>query len=150
MYIDTITITGADDNVDRDALYDLSDKYPIVEWGLLRHPAKSGTPRYPSNDWCEQFDRYAPEFVSRSIHICGDAALKFCNGDLSIVRNSSFHSPRYERIQVNVPHGYTLEPGEIADLLIRSNSVIPTIVQMYSITVPIIMALIKKQEGPFV
>lgn len=152
MYLDHITITGADDHVDRNALYELSDKYPFVQWGILYHSEKQGTPRYPSNEWVDKFDRYAPSFVSRNVHLCGSDAKAFCTGDLSIVRYSAYGSPSYESIQVNIPEGFALltKPQDVADLFIRSSKVIPTIIQMNDYTRPVIDALQKKESGNFV
>jgi hypothetical protein len=153
MYIDKVTITGVDDSVDRGLLYDLSDRFPFVEWGVLYHPGSEGKPRYPSDDWIEKFDRYAPDFVSRSVHLCGEAATAFCDGDLSVVRDSAYHSPRYGGIQVNIHDGIRRGVNsfsEIADLLIRSNKVVPTIVQLNDITRPIVSALSKKRDGNYV
>jgi len=152
MYLDHITITGVDDHVDRNALYELSDKYPFVQWGILYYSVKEGTPRYPSDDWVEKFDRYAPSFVNKNVHICGTDAKAFCTGDLSIVRYSAFGSPSYKSIQVNIPEGFAIanKPQDIADLFIRSCNVIQTIIQMNDYTRPVIDALQKKKGGSFV
>jgi hypothetical protein len=151
MYLDHVTITGADDHVDRNALYELSDKYPFVQWGILYYSEKEGKPRYPSNEWVEKFDRYAPDFVSKNVHLCGSDAKAFCNGDLSIVRYSAYGSPSYESIQVNIPEGFAIatKPQDVADLFIRSCIVIPTIIQMNDYTRPIVDALQKKESGNF-
>jgi len=153
MYIDTVTITGADDSVDRNELYDLSDRFPFVEWGILYNPGKEGKPRYPSDEWVEKFDRYAPSFVSKAVHLCGKSATDFCNGDLSVVRDAAYHSPCYGRVQVNIheeAHIGDRSYSEIADLLIRSNSVVPTIIQLNDLTRPIVKALSKKENGNYV
>jgi phosphoribosylanthranilate isomerase len=152
MYLDNITITGADDHVDRNALYELSDKYSFVTWGILYYSEKEGTPRYPSKEWVEKFDRYAPEFVQRNVHLCGSNARDFCNGDLSIVRYSAYGSPRYDSIQVNIPDGMLTfkSPYEIADLFIRSSKIITTIIQMNKNNKRIIEALQKREGGNFV
>lgn len=153
MYIDTVTITGVDDSVDRNALYELSDRFPFVEWGVLYHPGKEGNPRYPSDEWVEKFDRYAPDFVSRSVHLCGDAVTEFCDGDLSVARDAAYHSPSYERLQVNIHEGIPRDRisfSEVADLLVRSNSVVPTIIQLNDITLPFVAELSKKRHGNYV
>lgn len=70
----TVTITGADDRVDPEALYHLSVKYPFVEWGILRSQSRLGTPRYPSNEWCARLARSAPEGMNLAVHLCGEWA----------------------------------------------------------------------------
>lgn len=46
----TVTITGADDDVDPSALEDLSDEFPFVEWGILRSAKREG-PDYMRMKW---------------------------------------------------------------------------------------------------
>lgn len=74
MNVKIITITGADDRVDPEALYHLSVKYPFVEWGILRSQSRLGTPRYPSNEWCDNLARAAPEGMNLAVHLCGEWA----------------------------------------------------------------------------
>jgi hypothetical protein len=154
MYIDGITISGADDAVDPARLYELSDKYPFVEWGILDYPEKSGSERYPSDEWIEKFDRFAPRFVRRAIHLCGGATDQFCSGDLSVVRDAAYHEPTFDRVQVNLtPKILAMySPSEIARLLIVSNSVVPTIIQANDITLSVIVSLTqgKDAEGKYV
>ena len=152
MIMNKVTITGADDHVDRNVLYELSDKYPFVEWGILYHSDKEGTPRYPSDEWVEKFDKWAPSFVNSGVHLCGSDAADFCDGDLSIVRYSAYGSPSYNSIQVNVPGEYSIssKADEIADLFIRSSKCISTVIQMNDYTRPIVESLQKKEDGNFV
>jgi phosphoribosylanthranilate isomerase len=148
MYIDGITISGADDAVDPARLYDLSYRYPFVEWGILHHPEKSGSERYPSDKWIEKFDTFAPRFVRRAIHLCGGAVDQFCSGDLSVVRNAAYHDPTFDRVQVNLtPKILAMySPSEIARLLIVSNSVVPTIIQANDITLSVIVSLTQGKD----
>ncbi len=152
MYIDRVTLAGVDDNVDRNELYELSDLYPFVQWGILLYKEKRGKPRYPSNEWIDKFDRYAPEFVSRNVHLCGSNAYDFCTGDLSVVRYSAYGHPRYDSIQVNIPGGFGIADmaGDVADLFVRSSKVITTIIQANDYSNPIVNALQKKECGNFV
>jgi hypothetical protein len=154
MYIDGITISGADDAVDPARLYELSDKYPFVEWGILYHPEKSGSERYPSDKWIEKFDRFAPRFVRRSIHLCGGAADQFCSGDLTASRDAAYHDPTFDRVQVNItPKIMAMyNPSEIARLLIVSNSMVPTIIQANDITLSVLVSLTQGEdpEGRYV
>lgn len=154
MYIDGITISGADDAVDPARLYDLSYRYPFVEWGILYHPEKSGSERYPSDKWIEKFDTFAPRFVRRAIHLCGGAADQFCSGDLSVVRDAAYHDPTFDRVQVNLtPKIIAMYgPSEITRLLITSNGAVPTIVQANDITLSVIVSLTqgKNKEGKYV
>lgn len=148
MRIEKVTITGADDKVDPYKLYDLSDRYPFVEWGILYYPDKMGTPRFPSCSWMYRFDKYAPSFVEKSIHLCGGSATTFCGGDLSIMRNSVFHTPNYNRIQVNIhPACINQNEAAIADLFTRSGNVVNTIIQANEITTNIILEILKSRKS---
>jgi hypothetical protein len=49
MIINRLTITGADDMVNRDDLLALEKEFPFIEWGILFSKDREGTPRYPSD-----------------------------------------------------------------------------------------------------
>lgn len=72
-----VTITGADDNTEIMDLFDLSARFPFVEWGILFSQSKSGVPRYPSLEWVEELCELAPHFYKKgsslnfSSHLCG-------------------------------------------------------------------------------
>jgi len=97
MKITKVTMTGADDKNSRAALYELSDLYDLIEWGILIYPKKTGTPRYPSNYFIEQFMKWKPDFVKTAGHLCGSAVDYFFAGKSS---ENSKYSP-FDRIQLN-------------------------------------------------
>jgi hypothetical protein len=72
-----VTITGADDETPTMDLFDLSERYPFVEWGILFSQAKAGVPRYPSHDWVEELCELHSAFKKKnskpnlSAHLCG-------------------------------------------------------------------------------
>lgn len=72
MRLDRVTITGADDSVDVDALVDLSIDFPFVEWGILLSEKRTGGPRFPSETWIADLMNLdcADELVL-SGHLCG-------------------------------------------------------------------------------
>lgn len=76
MKLTRVTITGADDDVDPEALLDLSAEFPYVEWGVLRGGQdRLGTRRYPMPEWVSRLHAVAQ--VSRmrwSLHLCGELA----------------------------------------------------------------------------
>lgn len=79
MKIKTVTITGADDNTDIDALMKIHNHYPFVEFGILFSRSRQGTSRYPSLEWVKLLQEEAfshcmskmPE-IKLSAHLCGD------------------------------------------------------------------------------
>ena len=74
-----VTITGADDAVDPEALFRLSSIFQFVEWGILYSAKRAGSPRFPSVAWIERF--IALHINSRrartSLHLCGSACRDF-------------------------------------------------------------------------
>lgn len=99
----TVTITGADDDVDPAALEDLSREFPFVEWGILRSTKREGTPRYPSRKWVRAVLRLAD--INRiSLHLCGEDARQAQRGIFNSVVQL------FNRIQIN---GYKLADGPI-------------------------------------
>lgn len=102
MYLDTVTITGIDDSVDRNDLYNLSDEYSFVEWGMLYYEEKMNRPRFPSWYWMTQFIHHKPKYVKCSAHLCGKHITEtFLNCDKWNKTYSEFISD-FNRIQLNL------------------------------------------------
>lgn len=110
MSLTRITLTGVDQFTDRLKLFTLSQKYPIVEWGILYNFYKKDNYRYPNH----QFVRDIPDFfncrgMKSSIHFCKNSALDIISRlgiehdkDLNLVQQESFNlANRYSRIQLN-------------------------------------------------
>lgn len=89
-----ITLTGADERTDIDALVELVHANPLVEIGLLLTLSPEGCPRYPSLAW---IDKAAAKLSGRcALHVCGAAARALLiDGGLATVTR---HAPR---VQVN-------------------------------------------------
>jgi len=103
----TVTITGADDDVDPYQLVHLSRFYPFVEWGILSSEKRRGTSRYPvarypSFHWIRELEGLARSHeMQLSMHLCGaESRLAATSG-----REFRPHPP-WGRVQLN---GY--EPG---------------------------------------
>jgi hypothetical protein len=68
----SVTITGADDGVNPLDLISLSADFPFVEWGLLFSKKRTGTARYPTEEWTKKFIGAGIEKGVRvSLHLCG-------------------------------------------------------------------------------
>jgi hypothetical protein len=80
MILKTVTITGADDKVNPEELYELSKEFPFVEWGILWYPKKMDQPRYPSKQWIKTLFDGNLKNVNISLHICGADAENFAFG----------------------------------------------------------------------
>jgi|SRR6185437_10203915 len=72
MKLTKVTITGADDKTDIQQLVDLSFRFSFVEWGILVSKAKTGSRRFPSEDWINAFTvEAAKNNLNVATHICG-------------------------------------------------------------------------------
>lgn len=80
-----LTITGADDSVDPQALVDLSQEFPFVEWAFLVSPSREGGPRYPRGgkleDFCQQLSG-----SDIAVHLCGRSARSVYQGSPAPIR----------------------------------------------------------------
>lgn len=71
MKLDCVTITGADDSIEPEALLPITEKYPFVEWGILFSGKQQGTARYPSYNWLGRLKTVAPNIPRLCAHLCG-------------------------------------------------------------------------------
>lgn len=96
--IDRVTITGADDRTSIQALVDLSQEFPFVEWGILASQKRIGTQRFPSADWCARFAREGQ--LQISMHLCGELSRRLFSGETAIL-DAPIPWYSVDRIQVN-------------------------------------------------
>lgn len=102
MRLTRVTITGADDGVERSELQRLSEEFPFVEWAILLSKKRQGMPRYPSSDWIVTFVGNAYRHLHIAGHLCGEWARDAHDGPFlwAITNHGTFE--RLERLQVNV------------------------------------------------
>lgn len=93
--LNTVTISGADDGVDPEALFRLYEEFPFVEWGILFSEKRSGLPRYPSKPWINRLASYSPP-MRLSAHLCGDLARRAILGDFEVKEPEN-----WRRVQLN-------------------------------------------------
>lgn len=91
-----VTVTGVDETVDPRELQALRKAHPLVEWGVLYHPERSGTPRYPGQSWINRFFKQCAE-GPKSLHLCGSGVDRFIAGDSDIMHLAQ----RFNRVQLN-------------------------------------------------
>jgi hypothetical protein len=120
MHLTHVTITGADDDVDQFDLFDLSVRFPFVEWGVLFSQSKAGVPRYPSWDWVlglaemkKTIKHKTPKF---SAHLCGKWVSDALTGRISIFNNEPELNRLFHRIQLNCGKSRLKEAIENKDL----------------------------------
>jgi hypothetical protein len=100
MKLKYVTLTGADDNTDPKALVEISQRFPYVEWGILFHPDKRGTPRYPTAAWVDEL----PYGLNYSAHLCGAYVDHW-------FKNTPENKRMFSRIQLNCT------PDKLAEIL---------------------------------
>jgi hypothetical protein len=103
--ITKFTITGADDSINVESLFELSQKFPFVEWGILLSARSMGGNRFPSKKWIDDL-RIAKSLFKHDIalsgHLCGKWVTELLKGNLSAKRELG--EPiwdMFKRIQIN-------------------------------------------------
>jgi len=86
--LNRVTITGADDSIQPEALGRLHSEYPFVEWGILVSASShgAGRSRFPSYRWLRAFLDYCDGLnkpMPWSVHVCGAWVKDICIGDYS-------------------------------------------------------------------
>lgn len=66
-----MTMTGADNEVSPNALIELSEEFPFLEWGVLvGDPDRKPKPRLPGRDWIASLGELAWPEARLSLHLC--------------------------------------------------------------------------------
>lgn len=107
MRLQTVTITGADDSADPEALVALSREFPFVEWAILVSAKRAGHGRFPSGLWLRRFARVAHQHrLKCSLHLCGQFVRDLLIGVTSFLSDDSVATMFLvcQRIQINT-HG---------------------------------------------
>ncbi len=125
MKLTQVTITGADDGVDPNALLDISEEFPFVEWAILI--ATQPKPRYPTQAWIGFFgeaqQRRAPIWHRWAVHLCGETARRAmggCDGVTDMLRCVSGDF----RVQLNGFSSYRLPMLLIAEHFPRTEFIL--------------------------
>jgi len=127
MFIDRVTITGADDNTDPQQLLALSQQYPFVEWGILFSKSKMGQRRYPTLAWVDRFKLYR---MNSSAHFCGFFAA-------AVINEKKYHLIHelpscFKRVQIN--YNFSSQPDHKLFSLVEHcrNNELPSVILQYN------------------
>lgn len=104
MKITKITMTGADDSIKPSALIPISEKHPLVEWGILRSRSQNGGKRFPSQAWVRELAQLDPprRGMHLSAHLCGRHVREVLeDGHFQWVEDPKEFVTMYERVQLN-------------------------------------------------
>ena len=104
MKITKVTMTGADDSIAPEALHPISQKYPFVEWGILRSRSQNGSNRFPSQKWIKALNQ--SQSPASRLHLCAHLCGKYVrevleDGNFEWLTEKNEFTNIYERIQVN-------------------------------------------------
>lgn len=114
--ITKVTITGADNSVSPLDLYNISKKYPFVEWGILCSKNAMGSNRFPSSVWLgmlASLKKQHPELIKLSCHLCGQWVKQVLMNSFEGISILPLHI--FDRMQINthgVEHNYVYEAFE--------------------------------------
>lgn len=107
--IKTVTITGADDSIKPEELFEISKKYPFVEWAILVSRSSNGQRRFPSFKWIERLAELNNESIIAnngslkfSCHLCGAYVRELLTGNIDFIEEEldSFFNI-FSRVQIN-------------------------------------------------
>lgn len=158
MRLDRVTITGADDSVTPEQLYELSRDFPFVEWALLFSPKQQGKPRWPSISWMRELSDYVISSGLRSSmrfssHLCGEYVRKILAGDYLYSDELSKAMFLSERVQLNFhaePHSRFVRRPNFEFRLAAIYSHIQVIFQIDGVNDEIFQDIYGDVKGDFV
>ncbi len=121
--LNRVTITGADNSIEPEELFKLSNEFPFVEWGILFSRSREKTNRYPSYDWMLKLHHIWKEFYDNPVnytrgpessvaparnyafqlsgHICGQWVRDICQGHWSFLDDCCDIHEMFGRFQLN-------------------------------------------------
>lgn len=105
MKINTVTITGADNDTDINEMLEISKQYPFVEWGILFSPNRIGEERYPDLTWVSKLAKtfFLNPGMNLSAHLCGGYTREMITtgSELMIENNLKDYLGMFVRRQLN-------------------------------------------------
>lgn len=106
--LNKVTVTGADDSTDINKMFEIQEKYPFVEWGILlseKYSLNDGAGRFPSKKWLVDLinsNSYKRPSLNLSGHICGKWVTKALLGEFPCLESIHGNFPNYfSRFQLN-------------------------------------------------
>ncbi len=109
MKINKVTMTGTDDSISPNELFEISEKYPFVEWGILVSRNSQGRNRFPSLDWMNKLHELNTEKLSLSCHLCGAYVREALTGSDKFSDEIGNIWKQFQRVQINthgIPHAW--------------------------------------------
>ena len=86
MIIKQVTVTGADESVTPQAMLEIQQRHPFVEWGILLSKSAEGRSRFPSLDWLNGLvEGHDVSKFNLSGHLCGRWVRDICKGNWTFI-----------------------------------------------------------------
>jgi phosphoribosylanthranilate isomerase len=126
VYLDRLSLTGADDNTLLLDLANLSTEFSFIEWALLYSPYTEGKQRNPSQRWRQEFfDMQLPGH--NAIHLCGDLAFE------QLLANQLPAELEYaDRMQLNInARKPSFTTSQVLDVYKRAMDISPAVILQY-------------------
>lgn len=102
-------MTGADDSINPEELFEISETYPFVEWGILVSRNNYGRSRFPSFEWMNKLAKLNNNKLSLACHLCGSYVKEILINGLSFESEIGYLWRYFQRVQINthgIPHRY--------------------------------------------
>jgi len=119
MKLKQVTLTGADDSIESAKLFDITEKYPFVEWAILLSKKQMGGKRFPSAAWMRKLNgeiKVYSEQIDFAGHLCGSWLDNLMLvGDISFIHDIPMWS-HFKRIQLN----FHAEPRVLSEQAIEA------------------------------
>jgi len=115
-----VTITGADDSIRVNDLFDLANDFPFFEPAILVSATNFGKPRYPSRNWLYELlaKKRSCGYPRLAMHLCGKYARLLADGDRQAFSDLWWAMDYFERIQINTHNIPTDKAVNIVELLL--------------------------------
>lgn len=125
MKIKTVTITGSDDNnTDIGEMIAISKRHPFVEWGILFSLSRTGTDRYPTEQWLERLKSETNGLnMNFSGHLCGQYTREILQGDGKLLDSLKSNFDIFRRFQLNFNSENTPPTPEFYSLIEKLNHI---------------------------
>lgn len=125
--LNKVTVTGADDGTSIDRMYEIQQKYPFVEYGILINGKDNDSkPRFPSFKWLTELFTYQHP-LNLSIHFCGIPVNDFLQND---TLPTYIDFSKVQRAQINMHGEFHYWFMSSASSLIKANPNIEFIFQL--------------------
>src|SRR3972149_5072874 len=103
-FIKQVRVTGADDSMNYYDMFEITRRFPFVEWGILLSKSSEGYPRFPTWQWLSGLIAERPPEMNLSGHLCGMWVRDIVDGRSTFLEARRPFVADFKRFQLNF-HG---------------------------------------------